>query len=741
MYTKQETLELLKHLMTAQKENNLVTPEQEQSVSYRINLKTICENKSAEEAYKIIGSLKSVTVDDDTEYQPFKDIYYREDCYDYLISIGLSADEAESLTYIIRTGRYGFEKKQILRDKLPADFFDWAVTVKFLTSRIHFFKVFYREYEEYKYVNKYPLPQKGKTLSDAEGVITKYSSSPEKLYTDGIIKGKSSMLDKNGKQIVVTDYIAKKLLETDLLEKIKPVEMPVDKTYIVESHTGKVTTEHKSSNREEERTAMDLFRLYKYDEQSKTGYFFADYQTPICRSTQVKEDESQHIGKIDLIYVSRYEEMIYLTEFKRFDNEESLLRCVTEIYTYYKQVDKLRLAKEVSKRCGIEFIADYKVVPAVLVYEGQLQHLQFRSSLFTNVQKLMQKLGVKFFIIHSDKKHNEEGFFEAKNNFGIYELPLTVMNPVTTYQKSSLQKELDKAILRSEKIEHPNLTSGYVIGDRTFDEYLSNESFKEFLLAMPEDIKTMYDEGSGSELEERKNKHGVVAYPPKMASFSSSSRFIYNLMKHDDNFKFEKQLATTVGGTANLDGYLDRGDIQIFIEAKCREPYGIHANKFKTKYRDFYEYLNRSDNAGIHCDMHDFNEEKQEMKVDFCYGEEKISRFDIKQMLSHLLGIGTAILKNEKHTDKPIRFLYLIYNPELLEFENEEIKKKICNIYYQTCNEAEATISSELFKTVLLYLKEKHYPYSMVDIDIIANHFSFGICSQENFTEKLKERN
>ena len=132
---------------------------------------------------------------------------------------------------------------------------------------------------------------------------------------------------------------------------------------------------------------------------------------------------------------------------------------------------------------------------------------------------------------------------------------------------------------------------------------------------------------------------------------------------------------------------------------------------------------------------------EHEMEVIFKYDDKAIKCFDLKQMISHLLGIGTAILKKEMYTDKPIKFIYLIYNPELLEFENEESKNKICNIYYQTCNEAEATINKELFKDVLLYLKEKYYPDSSVNIERVVNNFSFGICNQENFIEKLNANN
>ena len=82
MYTKKEIIAFIDYLRNTNKTNTLITPEHERTVSYRRNLKIICECESSIEAYKKIGSQKNVTIDDDTDYVPFEDIYFREDCYD-----------------------------------------------------------------------------------------------------------------------------------------------------------------------------------------------------------------------------------------------------------------------------------------------------------------------------------------------------------------------------------------------------------------------------------------------------------------------------------------------------------------------------------------------------------------------------------------------------------------------------------------------------------------------------------
>lgn len=294
-----------------------------------------------------------------------------------------------------------------------------------------------------------------------------------------------------------------------------------------------------------------------------------------------------------------------------------------------------------------------------------------------------------------------------------------------------LNKILDEAIRLHETAINSGLNAGYVVNGKTYPNYISNSSWEEFCDDMKVNHSAAYDNyknGDGKELDER--KVGQNIYPPKMASFGSSSRFIYNLMKHDKSFKFEEQLPTTVGGTANLDGFKETSDSYVFVEAKCREPYSKKNKFYGQKYFELYDFISQSDNTPVTIDMDLTKGKEHEMEVIFKYDDKAIKCFDLKQMISHLLGIGTAILKKEMYTDKPIKFIYLIYNPEPLVFKNEKAKNEICNIYYQTCNEAKATINKELFKDVLLYLKEKYYHDSSVNINRTANNFSFSICNK-----------
>ncbi len=150
---------------------------------------------------------------------------------------------------------------------------------------------------------------------------------------------------------------------------------------------------------------------------------------------------------------------------------------------------------------------------------------------------------------------------------------------------------LDLAIRNKEEIEF-----GYEINNnevqKKYDNYMSNAEWEKFINKMSESHKENFKDGNGGELEEKKGRFGL--YPPKMASFGSSSRLIYDLSHDIEKFSFEKQLHTHVGGVANIDGFVCRGNEYIFVEAKRREIYGgSHKNEeISDKYEDVYEKIN-----------------------------------------------------------------------------------------------------------------------------------------------------
>lgn len=240
---------------------------------------------------------------------------------------------------------------------------------------------------------------------------------------------------------------------------------------------------------------------------------------------------------------------------------------------------------------------------------------------------------------------------------------------------------LDLAIRDKEEIEF-----GYEINNnevqKKYDNYMSNAEWEKFINKMSESHKENFKDGNGGELEEKKGRFGL--YPPKMASFGSSSRLIYDLSHDIEKFSFEKQLHTHVGGVANIDGFVCRGNEYIFVEAKRREIYGgSHKNEeISDKYEDVYEKINeifpffsyKSNNCTK--DGH--------KKYTFKIKDEEVDFFDLKQLICHFLGITYDII------DKPnanIKFFYLLYDPSEVETKLEDkYKIKVTNRYNKVKN-------------------------------------------------------
>lgn len=295
-----------------------------------------------------------------------------------------------------------------------------------------------------------------------------------------------------------------------------------------------------------------------------------------------------------------------------------------------------------------------------------------------------------------------------------------------------LNKILDYAIMADETAKNPDVKSGYVTNEKSYNNYLSNDSFAEFV----EDMKVnhpiayeMYGKGGGKELEERKS--GANIYPPKMASFGSSSRMIYNLIKDVDGFLFEKKLPTTVGGTANLDGFMETEEKCVFVEAKCREPYTQKDSIYERKYEDLYRVISASDKTSVACKIEVIDERKMEVK--FILGETEIHSFDMKQMISHLLGIATAYLKGE--FDKKIDFIYLLFNPKLIE--SKEGASEIHSVYEQTCNECNSVDFKALFEVIVDYLQTtRGLGKDKIKSNIVDN-FRFELIDQTEFKDVL----
>jgi hypothetical protein len=292
----------------------------------------------------------------------------------------------------------------------------------------------------------------------------------------------------------------------------------------------------------------------------------------------------------------------------------------------------------------------------------------------------------------------------------------------------NLSKELDLAI----KLAETGTTAGeYLAGGKEYNTYMTNTEWANFKANMAPDALSEYSAGSGDELSEKSGR------PPKMACYGSSSRILYNLSRHKEGFHYEKKLSTTVGGTANIDGFLSDEDRYVFVEAKCHEIYSAKNNSASKSYEKLYNFINEQMEGSLEISMKP-SKCGRYLDVEYFADGEPLENFDMKQMISHFLGIATGILKGELD-QKQIDFVYLLYDPTELELE-PKVKAAIELMYSRTCFECNLVDFTTLFYVIFKFLQAEKYGevLSEDDLDDLLCRFTFTLSSQEFYPTLLQ---
>lgn len=292
----------------------------------------------------------------------------------------------------------------------------------------------------------------------------------------------------------------------------------------------------------------------------------------------------------------------------------------------------------------------------------------------------------------------------------------------------NLSKELDLAI----KLAETGTTAGeYLAGGKEYNTYMTNTEWANFKANMAPDALSEYSAGSGDELSEKSER------PPKMACYGSSSRILYNLSRHKEGFHYEKKLSTTVGGTANIDGFLSDEDRYVFVEAKCHEIYSAKNNSVSKSYEKLYNFINEQMEGSLEISMKP-SKCGRYLDVEYFADGEPLENFDMKQMISHFLGIATGILKGELD-QKQIDFVYLLYDPTELELE-PKVKAAIELMYSRTCFECNLVDFTTLFYVIFKFLQTEKYGevLSEDDLDDLLCRFTFTLSSQEFYPTLLQ---
>lgn len=204
--------------------------------------------------------------------------------------------------------------------------------------------------------------------------------------------------------------------------------------------------------------------------------------------------------------------------------------------------------------------------------------------------------------------------------------------------------------------------------------------------------------GVGGELIEKPGRYGLT--PPKMASVASSSRFCYLAFRNGtdvlvnnkyisgDDIEFEKEcrIFNDISTAPQLDGFIEQEEYNIYIEAKCHEIFDSHKVELKNKYLDYFE---KDDILRTFLKKAAKDNETFTLPLSLFRIEKKSSRFDIKQLICHLLGI------KEQKGDKKAKLVYLFFEPAT---DNDEDRIFINKVFDELSTEIKLIFESDIIK-------------------------------------------
>ena len=213
------------------------------------------------------------------------------------------------------------------------------------------------------------------------------------LYKEDFINYRGDTIDTKEKY---TEVIAEWLIKNfNLFDNIKKITR--QSSYKVDTHDGKHNNQN--SNRLEEIMAIEIFNQKSLNILGEV----IDYQTPL------KDKLGDEAGKIDIISYDKDNKIVYILELKREDSKETMLRCVLEIFTYSKTLDKDKFLED------FNLPKDTKIKASPLVFFNGSQYKEMADSDNKYLKDLIKKLEIELFYI-SKNNNSEYNITKGENN-------------------------------------------------------------------------------------------------------------------------------------------------------------------------------------------------------------------------------------------------------------------------------------------------------------------------------------
>ena len=302
------------------------------------------------------------------------------------------------------------------------------------------------------------------------------------------------------------------------------------------------------------------------------------------------------------------------------------------------------------------------------------------------------------------------------------------------YSDNKLLKELKNEYDETLKRSYLKLGNGFFNANFPYSSkyplYFKKHILGNLIEDMRKDVYLAYKEGSGHELDE-----GPNGIPPKFLSIGSSSCFCFTSLdineyinekegadffsREGERIKrtyFEKQLPILNDDSIppHMDAYAKTTKREYFFECKCHEMFDAHSIKLSKKY-----FGTDKDLVVDYIPRQYLKEDGEMIDINPSIFGVTETVFDIKQLLTHLMGITCN--KTKKECD----LIYYYSFPMEKDIEDERIKEVI----NKTKEDSIKIFESEIIKKYCI----KHG----ITIRMFGHHSAFHYAASKRDTYQI----
>jgi hypothetical protein len=244
--------------------------------------------------------------------------------------------------------------------------------------------------------------------NELEGMFYEYinEKGTNLLYNSNFINWKGITKE----EINYAEFISKLIIDNSLIlgNEIAKIDKVNRESYIIntKSHQNKKKVwarDNSPWNKQRRKEEHIVFALHDQNYIFSFGRI-VDYQIPI------KSNKDDQCGKIDFIGIDYNNGIVNLCEIKNDKSEETLLRAVLEISTYYQQLNMEKFKSEVCSE-----IARPLIKKVVVIFKGTTPYYQYCNlDKMPNLREIIERLEVKIIILEYDE--DKTRFLEIKDN-------------------------------------------------------------------------------------------------------------------------------------------------------------------------------------------------------------------------------------------------------------------------------------------------------------------------------------